>query len=620
MSRDSDPGGRRATSPGKPASATSPREGKQEKEAAKKPSAPDAKMQAEQKEQKKKDRLSLLQPMKASVSKDLSSVDSRESPDLSANSRLRTSDSSLSKKRLSLPNVPLDPTQKIQTPRNLLDLDAEYEKYRNKWMTDREARRVLAELAQDPTIKLPSRLADVLQITEIDALATHSVTFYAHHCKAWQVLRGILRREIRNTEGVGAVLRGNTLSSKMMTKYVKLAGGTAYLQETFVPLVTKNLSATWVWEQQINQRADITPEEIKKNLASLTSATDEFLNAIVSSMPRLPPMIRSVTEWIAQEVKARFHEEAAAPLRLAVASFFFLRLIGPAISAPETMGVKVQRAGTATPALKNLIAISKIVQQIANGQLFKEDSNQVLNPYVESKRALFDQIVAAFSAPLVPEPTEQPFPATPEELDKCVDFFHATLQKHGQQVVQRIGQGQETNATAAETHFYKLPISVNPSVWFRNVIYGETVLEFGHSSELVRNAGIEQLMQFFSCPPVAASLLKWRTTESDEEGTKCLKGLLTFAPMTNEHFVKGLCEWQVPIPKGPAGEERTWEQWIEACKPEGTPDWKEVQTALRALVKTLLSGNLVMLRVLPLSSPQQIVWFTWMQFLEGAYA
>lgn len=48
--------------------------------------------------------------------------------------------------------------------------------------------------------------------------------------------------------------------------------------------------------------------------------------------------------------------------------------------------------------------------------------------------------------------------------------------------------------------------------------------------------------------------------------------------------------------------------------------WKDVETALRGLVKILLSGNLVMLRVLPLSSPQQVVWFTWMQFLEGAYA
>lgn len=77
----------------------------------------------------------------------------------------------------------VDPTQKIQTPRNLLDLDAEYEKvrccrsdgsqcrqYRNKWMTDREAKRVLAELAQDPTIKLPSRLADVLQVSSLDAV------------------------------------------------------------------------------------------------------------------------------------------------------------------------------------------------------------------------------------------------------------------------------------------------------------------------------------------------------------------------------------------------------------------------------------------------------------------
>lgn len=56
-----------------------------------------------------------------------------------------------------------------------------------------------------------------------------------------------------------------------------------------------------------------------------------------------------------------------------------------------------------------------------------------------------------------------------------------------------------------------------------DVIYGETVLEFGHSSALVRNPGIEHLMQFFSCPPVAASLLKWRLNESDEEGNKCLK-------------------------------------------------------------------------------------------------
>lgn len=58
----------------------------------------------------------------------------------------------------------------------------------------------------------------------------------------------------------------------------------------------------------------------------------------------------------------------------------------------------------------------------------------------------------------------------------------------------------------------------------------------------------------------------------------------------------------------------------DACKPETPPEWKDVENALRGLVRILLSGNLVMLRVLPLSSPQQVVWFTWMQFLEGAYA
>ena len=40
------------------------------------------------------------------------------------------------------------------------------------------------------------------------------------------------------------------------------------------------------------------------------------------------------------------------------------------------------------------------------------------------------------------------------------------------------------------------------------------------------------------------------------------QGLLTFAPTTNEAFIQGLCEWQVSIPKGPTGEERTWQQWL----------------------------------------------------------
>lgn len=70
----------------------------------------------------------------------------------------------------------------------------------------------------------------------------------------------------------------------------------------------------------------------------------------------------------------------------------------------------------------------------------------MLNPYLESKRKIFDEVVAAFSAPIAPEPHEEPIRADPEELDKAVEFFHATLQKYGQQVVQRIGQVRGTRA------------------------------------------------------------------------------------------------------------------------------------------------------------------------------
>lgn len=59
----------------------------------------------------------------------------------------------------------------------------------------------------------------------------------------------------------------------MMTKYVKLAGGTQYLQETFLPLLQKSLSATWVWEQQIHQRPDSTPEEARRSTLRVSFCT-----------------------------------------------------------------------------------------------------------------------------------------------------------------------------------------------------------------------------------------------------------------------------------------------------------------------------------------------------------
>ena len=64
----------------------------------------------------------------------------------------------------------------------------------------------------------------------------------------------------------------------------------------------------------------------------------------------------------------------------------------------------------------------------------------MLNPYLESKRKMFDEVVASFSAPIAPEPHEGPIKADPEDLEKSIEFFHTTLQKYGQQVVQRIGQ------------------------------------------------------------------------------------------------------------------------------------------------------------------------------------
>ncbi len=76
----------------------------------------------------------------------------------------------------------------------------------------------------------------------------------------------------------------------------------------------------------------------------------------------------------------------------------------------------------------------------------------------------------------------------------------------------------------SDAHFYKMAMTVNPSVWFRNVMYSETVLDyFIHQSPFTRVPRIEQLMQFFACPPIVASLLKLKSRSQPQEASAWLK-------------------------------------------------------------------------------------------------
>lgn len=204
-------------------------------------------------------------------------------------------------------------------------------------MTDREAKRVLAELAQDPSIKLPSRLADVLQvragsqpprhvltrpqITEIDPLATHAVTFYAHHCKAWQILRAIIRREVRTRSNSacsetrrldpqhGGLRRRASRQHSLLedddqvrqarrrhalpTGDLFAAGAEELIGN--LGLGTADQSATRLYPgrgaQEYAQSLLLpchTLLTMHVDLDALTTATDEFMNAIVASLPRVP--------------------------------------------------------------------------------------------------------------------------------------------------------------------------------------------------------------------------------------------------------------------------------------------------------------------------------------------
>lgn len=90
----------------------------------------------------------------------------------------------------------------------------------------------------------------------------------------------------------------------------------------------------------------------------------------------------------------------------AVAGFFFLRFLIPLLVSPETNGIincKDQVLFVTTDSLsasskRTVMLVAKILQNVANGQEFKEEQMSVLNPFVlenvDNVKTFFDSLVS----------------------------------------------------------------------------------------------------------------------------------------------------------------------------------------------------------------------------------
>lgn len=186
------------------------------------------------------------------------------------------------------------------------------------------------------------------------------VRIFMHHNKMVPFIKALAETEMPTLNDKNTLFRGNTLVSKCMDEFMKLAGH-HYLQDT--------LKATI--DQIVTERkpCEICPDKLKdgenleNNMNNLKEYIDRVLNAITNSALVCPADMCEVFSVLKD--LATDHFSGDKEVRYSVVSvFIFLRFFAPAILGPKLFGLSTEPVDPQTN--RTLTLISKTIQSLGN--------------------------------------------------------------------------------------------------------------------------------------------------------------------------------------------------------------------------------------------------------------
>ncbi|KAI9354864.1 hypothetical protein DFJ73DRAFT_795084 [Zopfochytrium polystomum] len=242
------------------------------------------------------------------------------------------------------------------------------------------------------------------------------------------LIKTSIKVEVNETAKIDEFWRANPLFIKLVLQYTRGAKERQFLRDLLQPLV-KNVMADnllsletdpvtiyrnlirdeEVRTGEISSRSrDVTPElanadsEVqtiqKKNLQKLQALTDQFLDAIIGSLKKMPYSLRYIALELQDAVKNRFPGNDAEVTKI-VGNFIYYRYMNPAIVAPE--GFDVIDTQVSPAQRKNLAEIARVLHQISVNRTIPGDQDDLAS-YIASasKRfsAFFNEVANVITA------------------------------------------------------------------------------------------------------------------------------------------------------------------------------------------------------------------------------
>ena len=220
----------------------------------------------------------------------------------------------------------------------------------------------LLELLLEDNLLVVTALTDLLKNEELNKCAFCLIRIFDGCGKVLRLINHFIQREIDQTTHENTLFRNNTILTKLITSYAKIAGS-KFLRNLLGPIINDLIQSPPIISCiEIDSKKLIDPSLIKDQVDRLLELTQRFLDKIIEQIESIPFVIRQICHCLYVSTEKKFPDCA----KFGVASFIFLRFICPAIVAPDSFGI-IKNGSLSVGVRRTLVLVSKILQNLSNG-------------------------------------------------------------------------------------------------------------------------------------------------------------------------------------------------------------------------------------------------------------
>ncbi|XP_045141856.1 ras GTPase-activating protein 4B isoform X2 [Echinops telfairi] len=231
-----------------------------------------------------------------------------------------------------------------------------------------------------PLTQGPGQLITLVEETTSTAcrqeVATNLLKLFLGQGLAKDFLDLLFQLELGRTSEANTLFRSNSLASKSMECFLKVAG-MQYLHNILGPIVDRVFEEKKYVEMDPSKvevkdvgcsglhRPQTEAEVLEQSAQTLRSHLGALLSALCRSVRACPAVVRATFRQLFRRVRERFpsaqHENVPF---IAVTSFLCLRFFSPAIMAPKLFHLRERHADARTS--RTLLLLAKAVQNVGN--------------------------------------------------------------------------------------------------------------------------------------------------------------------------------------------------------------------------------------------------------------